>query len=91
MLALALKCDCCHKAVDPIVSSLPKIPEGWASIVPLIHIKGTPKTGDRIKRADNDKRRALLKEAYVTIHLCPVCISRIINEQRQITCQTRIV
>lgn len=46
MFVAAIKCDFCKKAHEiPCRKSgdIPTIPDGWASVSPMIRIKGTPK------------------------------------------------
>lgn len=49
MFIAAIKCDFCQKAHEiPCrkVGDKPDIPDGWAAVTVMVHIKGTPKGSD---------------------------------------------
>ena len=54
------------------------VPTNWASISPMIHIKGTPHgQGEEAKRMR--KRRDLLRAKFKPNHVCPDCIEKIMT------------
>lgn len=92
MLVAAIKCDLCKKTFEIScrkAGEKPEVPDGWATISPLIHIKGTPKDvaqgggkyapNDPAKQKLYRERRDALRKQFEKHHACEDCCESILT------------
>lgn len=61
MLVAAIKCDFCKKAHEiecRKAGQEPVVPDGWATVVPMVNIKGAPKLSSYGGKLWNERTRA---------------------------------
>lgn len=85
MFVAAIKCDFCGQAheVNGRKTGKPDVPDGWATISPMITIKGTPNYTEYEPNKSKNKlyreRRERLRERFDRYHVCLDCIEQILT------------
>jgi len=79
MIVSAIRCNQCTNAseMEPGSGATIKMPDGWASVKPTVHISGCRLKDGKGKMFT--KRRHKLKQLITGVHICPDCIDRLIG------------